>query len=157
MNYIAQINLIFLNFKTEDIGDIITQVVIKAIRENDLKRNRDSGLQRIRIERNREPRILRNGEHLKQEHEGSRYDNPGRDTSYVTRDEFFKEIGRIEGKIEQYRMEQSTEMRDGFDSVGKRFQHMEEKVENLLRVVTKEVDDVQDVKNIENVKKLLEN
>jgi hypothetical protein len=54
-------------------------------------------------------------------------------------------------------MEQSTEMRDGFDSVGKRFQHMEEKVENLLRVVTKEVDDVQDVKNIENVKKLLEN
>ncbi len=163
------INQIFKNFRSE-VDELIARAVVNALRENDLRRNRDSRPREIHIETNREPRTLRNDERLMLDHGGSNYGNPSGDQSrdptfYVTRDEFFREIGRIEGKIEQYRTEQLAELRNGFDRVDTKFQQLEntfishrESVTKLTEAVNQEVNDVQNVKeNVENMKKRLNN
>jgi predicted nucleic acid-binding Zn-ribbon protein len=140
--------------------------VISAIKETEARRNKDSRSRGMHMERNREPRILRNDERLMlgngESRHGNPRGNPGGDI-YVKRDEFLKEIGRIEGKMEQYRKEHIKELRDGFDRVDTQFQHIEntvssntESVKNLIVAVTKEVDDVQDVKEkVDNLDKRL--
>jgi septation ring formation regulator EzrA len=73
--------------------------------------------------------------------------DPDRDpTKYVMRDELFKEIGKLEGKIEQYRKEQ--------EHLKNMYMLNTESVKKLTAVITNEIDDIQDVKvNIENMKK----
>jgi hypothetical protein len=156
--------LILLIFRSE-IGDNDIQLIrefINTIRQNESIINTDSRPQRLPFNRNREPRFLGTGQYII---DNGRLTDPTDPTRYVLRDEFIREMGRIEGKIEQYRIEQSNELRDGFDRVGTQFQSIEntvrtqiDTVQNLIAAVTKEVDDVQNVKeDIGKIKNRLNN
>jgi hypothetical protein len=104
--------LLIFRSEIDGIDDPIVRAVIGAIREKEARSNRGSRSQRIPLDNSRDRGFLGNGHFMIDD---GRSREP---VQYVLRDEFVREIGRIEGKFDAFNQVWRQQITDLLSELG---------------------------------------